>query len=231
MPTGKRSRGPAAGGSCCSTHARLEALYSEHNPDKLPELDTLIAKYGGRQLLAKAARKYSCPEAAGGGSGSEGGSADEEEEEEEEEVITGGLRAALALRTAASTPADVEAFEAALRQDVLDEAVSSPPATQAGGEAVLTGLRQLALLLCQTGRDAEACMHVRVRASMHSASQQAHYISLPAAASSSSSSISSTSTSTSIHKPHHQQHHWHERHQHHHQHHQQQQHWALPPLP
>lgn len=36
----------------------LHELYSKHRPDKLPYLETLIAKYGGRQLLAAARDKY-----------------------------------------------------------------------------------------------------------------------------------------------------------------------------
>ena len=41
-----------------SVRAEIEALYLQYNPDKIPEIDTLLAKYGDRKLLSMIRRKY-----------------------------------------------------------------------------------------------------------------------------------------------------------------------------
>ena len=144
--TAQPTAGPGVGGgSAEDTRGRIEAVYRAHNPAKLPQLGALIAKYGAERLLQMVTRKY-CAE-------------EEEAEREEDAAVTGGLRAALRLRASARTEADLEAFEAALRR-TLDASVAQPPSSGAGAEAVLTALRQLALLLAQTGRDSEAAMQL-----------------------------------------------------------------------
>lgn len=49
---------PVPNSATAAERAALHQLYSKHRPDKLPYLETLIAKYGGRQLLAAARDKY-----------------------------------------------------------------------------------------------------------------------------------------------------------------------------
>ena len=44
-----------------SLRAELEALYEEHNPSKLADVDALAAKYGEAKLLAMARKKYGLP--------------------------------------------------------------------------------------------------------------------------------------------------------------------------
>ena len=145
QPAQPAGLGDVGGGSAEAedTRGRIEAVYRANNPAKLPQLGALIAKYGAERLLQMVTRKYCADEAEG----------------EEDAAVTGGLRAALRLRASARTEADLEAFEAALRR-TLDASVAQPPSSSAGAEAVLTALRQLALLLAQTGRDSEAAMQL-----------------------------------------------------------------------
>lgn len=54
----KSAPGQRHGIATPAERSALVALYSKHRPDKLPNLETLIAKYGGQQLLAAAREKY-----------------------------------------------------------------------------------------------------------------------------------------------------------------------------
>ena len=65
-PVPKQARPEGEPAAISATRARLETLYSEHNPGNLAQLDTLIAKYGAHQLLMKAASKYHVPNMARG---------------------------------------------------------------------------------------------------------------------------------------------------------------------
>jgi hypothetical protein len=45
----------------------INRLYTKYNPEKLPDVDVLVAKYGEVKLLAMMCKKYAAQEKAAGG--------------------------------------------------------------------------------------------------------------------------------------------------------------------
>jgi hypothetical protein len=165
---------PKRGRDDSAERQAIAAIFTQHNPDKLANLDELVAKYGAGRLLELVTRKY-CPAADGADAAlptnaqqqdqaeaeAEDGDDDDDDDEEEEEVdeITPLLKQALQLRGSASTEGDLAAYEAALRR-TLDASVENPPSTAAAAESAMSALRHLALLLCQSSRDSEAALQL-----------------------------------------------------------------------
>eukprot|EP01046_Picozoa_sp_COSAG06_P056538 COSAG06_NODE_10726_length_1629_cov_1.830719_1_plen_321_part_00 len=162
---------PKRGRDDSAERQAVAAIFTQHNPEKLANLDELVAKYGAGRLLELVTRKY-CPAADGADAPlptnvqpqqdqaeDEDDEDDEEEEEEELDEITPLLKQALQLRGSASTEGDLATYEVALRR-TLDASVENPPSTAAAAESAMSALRHLALLLCQSSRDSEAALQL-----------------------------------------------------------------------
>ena len=140
---------PKRGRDDSAERQAIAAIFTQHNPDKLANLDELVAKYGAGRLLELVTRKY-CPAADGADAAlptnaqqqdqaeaeaEDGDDDDDDEGEEEVDEITPLLKQALQLRGSASTEGDLAAYEAALRR-TLDASVENPPSTAAAAESV-----------------------------------------------------------------------------------------------
>lgn len=124
-----------------SSREAIAAIFAEHNPEKLENLDELVDKYGADKLLALVTKKYQ-PSAAAQPleSDDDEASGEDSEEEEAEDGITPLMQQALALRACAGNQADLEAYEAALRR-TLDASVETPPSTATAADSAMSALR------------------------------------------------------------------------------------------